>query len=115
VKQSVPSVKQSVPSVKQSVPSVKQSVPSVKRSKPSVKRNDMIRKTQIAEMKYYVEAKYNTEMEQLQNQKMQIEAKISEIESNFQTSMTNMDGLSAIEASRMYSEMLQEESESTVL
>jgi hypothetical protein len=96
-------------------PSVKQSVPSVKRSKPSVKRNDMIRKTQIAEIKSYAEAKYNSEMEQLQNQKMQIDARMEEIRSNFQTSMSNMDGLSAIEASKLYAEMLQEESENIVL
>ena len=115
VKSSGPSVKSSGPSVKPSGPLVKQSGPSVKPSGPSVKRNDMIRKTQIAEMKYYVEAKYNTEMKQLQQQKMQIEARISEIESNFQTSMSNMDGLSAIEVSKLYSEMLEEESKSTVL
>jgi len=103
--------KRSEPSTKRSEP--KRSEP--KRSAPSIKRNDMIRKTQIAEMKYYAEAKYNSEMEELQNQKMQIEARMEEIRSNFETTMSSMDGISAIEASRMYSEMLQQESESTVL
>ena len=108
-------VKPSGPSVKPSGPSVKPSGPSVKRSGTSVKHNNIIRKTQIAEIKSYAEAKYNSEMEQLQNQKMQIDARMEEIRSNFQTSMSNMDGLSAIEVSKLYSEMLEEESENIVL